>query len=158
MIVRAPVPDDAPEILRIVRAHGLPKEWAWKEGLHGLVVATDHVVAFAILNETIWGLVTEELWEKPTRDGYRGLALLSRHIERIAQQLADRRGEPIACGGVVRLDRPSHIAALRKRGYADEAVVLAKVFTPCYRGAVDEQPLLVSLEAGAVRRASPGTD
>jgi hypothetical protein len=130
MTIRPPQPDDADDILAIVRAHNVPKEWTWPEGKHGLVVATDHVLAFCILTETIYGLVISELWEEKTRAGFRALALLSYEIENIAQRLADERGGPLTCGGVIRLDRDRHIAALRKRGYGDEAVVLGKVFLP----------------------------
>jgi len=130
MTIRAPEPDDAPEIAAIVRAHNLPKEWAWPEGKHGLVVANPRVVAFCILSETIYGLVIEELWEEQTRDGFRGLSRLSKYIETIAQRLADERGEPLACGGIVRLDRGTHIAALKRRDYTECATILEKVFQP----------------------------
>lgn len=130
MTIRPPVPDDVPDFHRIVAAHGVPAAWRWPDGKHGLVVDDGRVVAFCVLSETIWGLVIDELWEEQTRDGFRALSLLSRYIETVAQRLANERGAPLACGGIVHLDRATHIAALRKRGYGDEAVVLAKTFTP----------------------------
>lgn len=131
MILRPPEQDDAADILAIVRAHGLPTEWVWPEGRHGLVVEHERrVVAFAILYESLYGLVTDELWEELSPAGYRGLALLSREIERVAQRIANERGQAISLGGIVRRDRAAHIAALRKRDYQEEAVVLSKVFCP----------------------------
>jgi hypothetical protein len=130
--VRAATPDDAAGILRIVWENRLPKAWAWPPGLPGLVaIDRERVVAFAILKETIYGLVTEELWEEQSRAGFHGLTLLSRAIEDWAQSLADDRGEPLQCGGLVAIDRPSHIKALKRRGYRVEGVVLGKLFTPC---------------------------
>ena len=139
MKIRPPSPDDARDILAIARESCLPAEWTWPPGVHGLVADEgSRVVAFAILAQTVWGLVVEELWEEQSRIGFEGLGLLRREIERIAQRLATERGVPLSCGGVVRNDRERHIAALRKRGYSEEAVVLAKVFRPhpesCYMG------------------------
>jgi hypothetical protein len=131
MRIRAPEPDDAPDIARIAFANELPLRWSWPEGKHGLVAeAWERVVAFAILHETVWGLVVDELWEEPTRVGYRGLAALSAHIERVAQGFADERGEAVMVGGIVRDDKDRHQAALRKRGYEEIATVLQKRFLP----------------------------
>jgi hypothetical protein len=131
MVIRAPEPDDAPDIARIAFANELPLRWSWPEGKHGLVAeAWERVVAFAILHETVWGLVVDELWEEPTRAGYRGLAALSAHIEGVAQGFADARGETMTLGGIVPSHKARHEAALRKRGYAQEAVVLVRRFLP----------------------------
>lgn len=126
------VPDHAPGILAIVWQHKLPQAWAWPTGLPGLVAVADdgRVVAFAILKTTIYGLVVEEIWQALDRDGQHGLTLLSREIEARAQALADARGQPLECGGLVALDRPRHIKALKRRGYEVEAVALGKVFLP----------------------------
>jgi ABC-type Fe3+ transport system substrate-binding protein len=131
IVLRAPEPNDWADILRIIYAHGVPLGWGWPAGKHG-IVADDgtQVIAFCVLSESIYGLIVDEIWEQQTKDGYRALALLSQEIEAIAQRRANDRGEAIACGGVVRLDRERHIAALRKRGYGEEAVVLTKLFNP----------------------------
>jgi hypothetical protein len=123
------VPDDAPAIRAIAFHQGLPVRWTLPEGKH-ILVAGDPVAAFACLLETPYGIVVNELWELPTAAGFRALAALSRRIEEIAQETATRRGEPIQCGGVVRLDRDTHRRALKKRGYAVEAEVLSKMFAP----------------------------
>lgn len=131
MTVRTAVPDDAPAILRIAGEQGLPACWQIPADRH-IVVAEGgaDVVAFASLYESPYGLVCDDLWCLPWAEGERGLALLSRHIERLAQDMADRRGVALHCGGVVRLDREAHIAALKRRGYTEEATVLAKMFHP----------------------------
>jgi hypothetical protein len=131
MTIRAPEPDDAPGLLAIVRAHGLPAAWTWPAGKHGLVVDNEGgIEAFCILSETIYGLVIEELWELPTRQGIAALGMLYRKIEEIAQSLADERGIPIAAGGLVRDERATHIRALAHRGYGQIGVIMEKVFVP----------------------------
>lgn len=130
MTLREPEPDDAPAILAIAYSWGLPWGWKWPEGRYGLVAASGRVVAFVLFAETIYGLVVEELWPERSREGERGLALLSHRIEAIAQGLANQRGEPLAVGGIVRRDRERHRAALEKRGYSEAAAVMEKVFKP----------------------------
>jgi len=131
MTVRAPVPDDAPGILAIAYAQGLPQGWRWPEKGYGFVVEhRERIVAFCCLYESVYGLVTEELWDLPGREGERALALLRRRIEAIAQELADEREEPVACGGLVSLSKPRHIKALKKRNYRVEAIALGKMFQP----------------------------
>jgi hypothetical protein len=131
MHIRAVEPDDAPHIARIVADHDLPRTWCWPDQKHGLVIEHEgRVVAFCVLSENPWGLLTDELWQERTRDGNRGLWLLSRKIERVAQELADARGEDILAGGTVSLERTTHINALRRRGYREVGTVLAKAFSP----------------------------
>lgn len=131
MTIRPPAPDDATAIANIVASHNLPAAWAWPEGEHGIVVEAHGAVrAFCVLKETIYGLVIDELWEERTRTGFRALSLLHERIEEIAQDLADRRGEPIQVGGLVVLERTAHKNALQRRGYTVEAEVLAKLVTP----------------------------
>lgn len=131
MTVRAAVPGDAPGILEIAVAQRLPHAWTLPPDNHVIVAEyRGRVVAFCALTETAYGLVVNELWESLDGAGMCGLSRLRRRIEEMAQELADRRGAPLQCGGLVRLDHERHIAALRKRGYVEEAVVLAKVFTP----------------------------
>jgi hypothetical protein len=131
MTVRAVTPDDAPAISAIAFAQGLPAMWSWPDGHAGRVAEHDgRVVAFCALSESAYGLIVSELWDEPSRRGHLGLAALREEIEREAQRLADRRGVPLQCGGIVRVDHEAHIAALSKRGYFEEAKVMAKVFTP----------------------------
>lgn len=126
MQIRAPLPEDSPAIIAIVRAHDVPLSWSWPAGKHGLVADDGAVRAFAILSQTPWGLVIDELWEEKSRAGVRALSLLSRHIEAVAANLA--REGPLMCGGIVTLERAEHIKALKKRGYTVHAVILAKRF------------------------------
>ena len=136
MVIRAPNPEDARDIRRIAWENNLPIQWRWPPGKHGLVVEhKGRLLAFTIIYESVYGLVIDELWEEQSKDGFRGLALLSKHLEGVAQRLADERGECLALGGVVRLDKPRHIAALKHRGYQTEAEVLAKPFTPQHKPA-----------------------
>lgn len=131
MNIRPPVPDDARDIRRIAYENGLPVEWHWPAGKHGLVVEHKGTVrAFCVLNETVYGLVVEELWEEASSVGLRALVLLRRRIEEIAQELANKRGEMLACGGIVRLEKDRHIAALKARGYELVAEVYQRQFLP----------------------------
>lgn len=135
MTVRPAVPDDAPAILTIAYEQRLPPAWRLPTDKHILVAESGGpAIAFACVYESAYGLVVDELWELPTPEGYRALALLRRHLEGLAQGLADRRGVPLQCGGIVRLDRERHILALKRRGYTVEAEVLAKTFTPADPG------------------------
>jgi hypothetical protein len=131
VIVRAPVPSDAREIRRIAWENNLPVHWHWPPGKHGLVVEHDgRLLAFTIIYESVYGLVIDELWEEQSKDGFRGLSVLSKHLEGVAQRLADERDEPLMIGGVVRMDKERHRAALRNRDYTVEAEVLGKLFLP----------------------------
>ena len=130
MEIRAPEPDDAGDILAIVRAHGLPAAWTWPEGKHGLVADEGGVQAFCILSESIYGLVVEELWEVQSRAGFHGLICLADEIETIAQDIADKRGTPVGVGGNSRRANLQFIAAMKKRGYTEIAVVVERIFTP----------------------------
>jgi hypothetical protein len=130
--VRPITPDDAAGVLAIVRECNLPRGWHWPEGVPGLVAEGEHgVVAFCALRECPYGLVTEELWSLSTRAGYAGLAALASALERIAQGLANQRGEPLSLGGIIRHERWRHIRALEGRGYSHEATVMSKTFQPC---------------------------
>lgn len=146
LTIRPPVDEDAGDIQRIAYQNQLPPVWHWPEGKHGLVVEHQGAVrAFCVLHETIYGLVVEELWEEPSATGMRALALLRRRIEEIAQSLADERGEQLACGGIVRLEKNRHIEALKARGYEKVAEVYQRLFlpksTPRETAVEGEQPL-----------------
>lgn len=132
VMVRAVRDDDARAIAEIVFEHGLPREWSWPSKAYaGTVAEVDGVVvAFCALTRSIYGLVIEEFWCRKSRAGVLGLGTLGRWIESIAQREADERGEAIEIGGCVRLDNPSHMAVLEKRGYEMTARVLAKRFEP----------------------------
>jgi hypothetical protein len=122
---------DADDVVRIVREQNLPLEWGWPEKGAGTVAEADgKVIAFCIVEETIYGLVIAELWPEKTKIGLLGMGMLARWIEQLAQRLSTERGKPLSVGGVVRLDNANHLAALKHRGYTVEAEVLSKLYLP----------------------------
>jgi hypothetical protein len=130
-------PDDANEMLRLARETGQATHgWVYSPGAAGTVVRDgDKIRGFCLLRETGVGFVVDELWceredHQPTRDGKASIVLLAKWLEETVQTLANERGCSLQLGGIVRLDNPTHRAALEHRGFVPVATVLTKEFTP----------------------------
>ena len=131
IVIDPVVSEDGRDIYRIAREEGLPDAWKWPEGLPGTAARVDgRVVAFCIIKETIYGIVIEELWREHSRDGLRGIFALGDWIETTMQRLANERGVPIACGGIIRTEMWKHDRALALRGFEIIANVRERIFRP----------------------------
>lgn len=97
-------------------------------GAHGAVVREKGIVqAWGLLRETAYGFCTDELWCRKTKTGRAALMEIAAWLEQTVEQIAfDRNLEFLEFGGMVRLDNPSHDAALAKYGYEIVANVRAK--------------------------------
>lgn len=128
-------PEHGDGIARIVAAQRLPLTWRWPKDEHGAVALLDgRVVAFCALRTEWYGIVVDELWPEPTRDGLEGMSLLGEWAEGVAADLANRRGEPVLLGGVVLDSNEPHRRMLERRGYTAIATVLHKAFAPRKEG------------------------
>jgi hypothetical protein len=124
-------PDDATVILRIAQSRGT--EVHIPDGATGAVAREPGgrtVRAYAFLRELPYGLVVDDLWNEDTAIGRRGLSTLAQWMESLAQSLATKYGRPVSLGGIVRNDNPSHMNALKRRGYEPVATVLSQEFLP----------------------------
>lgn len=126
-MVEALRPEDAPELMALADV--------WQSGpvvispgAHGAVVRDSHgVAAWALLRELNYGFVVDELWCRKNRSGRVALGEIARWLEETVARIAAERGcEFIELGGIVRLDNPTHDAALDKRGYEIIGNVRAK--------------------------------
>lgn len=125
------VPEDGRDVYRIAQEEGLPAAWKWPEGLPGTAARVNgRVVAFCVIKETIYGIVIDQLWREHTREGKIGIYRLGDWIEETMQRLANERGIPIACGGIIRTEMWKHDRALALRGFEIIANVREKRYLP----------------------------
>ena len=117
----------------------LPADAQWPTDEKAYVVGRvdGELCAFCVVGMTDLGVLVNELWCLPTPAGYRALIALAEWIEARTQAIATDLNKPLRCGGMVTLDNPRHIEALKRRGYVEDgtwdiagAVVLAKTFYP----------------------------
>ena len=123
MTVEPLCPDDAGDLLALT-----PGPVVITEGAHGAVVRENGIVlAFALLRETAYGYVIDELRCVQSYRGERALARLAAWTEETVGRIAAERGLPgLQLGGICELRNARHYAALLGRGYEVVAHVLAK--------------------------------
>jgi hypothetical protein len=127
MTVAPVVPDDAPALLEMARAHGRAP-WHILGGDAGIVARDEHGVAgFAFVREAPFGVVVDELWSTPDSRGREALSVLTDWLEEMTATLARERGHEMSLGGVVRVENAAMDHAMAKRGYEVVGQVRAKV-------------------------------